>query len=166
MPSSIIIIKQQARNPIWLRALLSILVPSAALFFVPAGAAQFPLILLGLIAASFLLVTMTMGLKSRVLTGADGSKTLAVYDSHSRSWGYLPTEHVQSVQVINDARNSEDIDQQIENPEYHRRFKVLAYRGPALLVHYRLPPPLSSDDVMRSWLIPGPKAAAFEEALK
>ena len=141
------------------------LIPSAALLFVPAGAAQLPLIVLGLFAASFLLVTMTMGLKSRILTEADGSNTLAVYDSYSRSWGYLPIEHVQSVNVIDDARNSEVIDQLVENSEYHRRFKVRAYRGPALLVHYRLPPQLSSDDVMRSWLIPGPKAAAFEASM-
>ncbi|MEX1668295.1 hypothetical protein AB4876_05185 [Zhongshania guokunii] len=158
--------KQRAQSPPWVSLIIAAFV---AIFTVGLFSFTHDHILLwfvGLFGAAYILARGTMGIRSWIREDGDGKYMLCLRDNVSRANAYIPFEYISNTELCDYAIWPQDnTPPAYRDLPYHRTYTQFGYRGAGLLVCYTSPPHLGGDGLLRSWLIPAPRAAEFLELL-
>ncbi|MDO6562085.1 hypothetical protein Q4488_01710 [Amphritea sp. 1_MG-2023] len=149
------VITQTARMKICVNVILTLLVSSCALVFIPLTYEKAMVWFVGVSIATYLFVHFGMVLRSRITLDKNLKYTMSIPDYYSNANIYIPIEYIANIEVCEYKLFEKDCCYPDGvNKEYYYRKKLFGYLGAGLIVCYQLPKAMTGDSIIRGIKFP------------
>jgi hypothetical protein len=156
------VITQTARRELWVNFILTLLVSSFGLVFIPFSY-ESPLIwFVGLSVVSYICIYYTMGFRSKITINKELKYTISIPDNSSNTSRHIPLEYITHVEICEYSLFKRDCYYpSAVNNDYYYKKTMFGYRGAGLIVCYQLPKTMTGDSIVRGIRFPSPNANEF-----